>query len=48
MRQIRQCLFNMSYLEAFGVITGVRVDVSKFFRVGAGALKCGPEFGVGV
>jgi len=27
----------MSYLEVFGVLTGVRADVSNFFRVGAGA-----------
>jgi len=27
----------MSYLEVFGVLTGVGVDVSKIFRVGAGA-----------
>jgi len=27
----------MSYLEVFGVLTGVGVDVSKFFWVGAGA-----------
>jgi len=31
----------MGYLEVFGVLTGVRVDVSKFFRVGAGVLKRG-------
>ena len=29
----------MSYLEVFGVLTGVGVDVSKFFRVRAGVLK---------
>jgi len=29
----------MSYLEVFGVLTGVGVDVSKFF--GAGVLKYG-------
>jgi len=34
----------MSYLEVFGVLTGVEVDVSKFFGVGAGVLK--PEAGV--
>jgi len=28
----------MSYLEVFGVLTGVGVDVSKFFGVGAGVL----------
>ena len=27
----------MSYLEVFGVLTGVGVDVSKIFGVGAGA-----------
>jgi len=27
----------MSYLEFFGVLTGVGVDVSKFFEVGTGA-----------
>jgi len=27
----------MSYLEFFGVLTGVGVDVSNFFGVGAGA-----------
>jgi len=37
MRQNRQYLFNMSYLEFFGVLTGVGVDVSNFFGVGAGA-----------
>jgi len=31
----------MSSLEVFEVLTGVRVDVSKFFGVGAGVLKCG-------
>jgi len=31
----------MSYLDVFGVLTGVRVDVSKFFGVGAGVLKRG-------
>jgi len=43
MRQNRQYLFNMSYSEVFGVLTGVRVDVSKFFGVaaGAGVLKRG-------
>jgi len=39
MRQNRQYLFNMSNLEFFGVLTGVGVDVSKFF--GAGVLKRG-------
>jgi len=38
MKQNRQYLYNMSYLEVFGVLTGVRVDVSKFFGVGAGVL----------
>jgi len=31
----------MSYLEVFGVLTGVGVDVSKFFGVGAGVLMRG-------
>jgi len=31
----------MSYLEVFGVLTGVGADVSKFFGVGAGVLKRG-------
>jgi len=31
----------MSYLEVFGVLTGVGVDVSKFFRVGAVVLTHG-------
>jgi len=39
MKQNRQYLFNMSYLEVFGVLTGVGVGVSKFFRVGAGVVK---------
>jgi len=41
MRQNRQYRFDMSYLEVFGVLTGVGVDVSKFFGVGAGVLKHG-------
>jgi len=41
MRQNRRYLCNMSYLDVFGVLTGVRVDVSKFFGVGAGVLKRG-------
>jgi len=41
MRQNRQYIFNMSYLEFFGVLTGVRVHVSKFFRVGARVFKRG-------
>jgi len=41
MRQNRQYLFNMSYLKVFGVLTGVGVDVSKFFGVGAVVLKRG-------
>jgi len=41
MRQNRQYLFNMSYLEVFGVQTGVGVDVRKFLGVGAGVLQCG-------
>jgi len=43
MRYIKHYLFDRSYLEVFGVLTGVGVDVSKFFGVGAGALK--PEAG---
>jgi len=39
MRQNRQYLFNMNYLEVFGVLAGVGVDVSKCFRVGSGVLK---------
>jgi len=39
MRQNRQYLFNMSYLDVFGVLRGVGVDVSKFY--GAGVLKHG-------
>jgi len=31
----------VTYLEVFGVLTGVGVDVLKFFGVGAGVLKCG-------
>jgi len=31
----------MSYLEVFGVSTGVGVEVSKFFGVGAGVFKRG-------
>jgi len=42
MKQNRQHLFNMSYLEFFRVLTGVRVDVSKIFGVGAGVLKRAP------
>ena len=37
MKQNRQYLFNMSYLEVFRVLTGVGVDVSKFFGVASGA-----------
>jgi len=33
----------MSYLEVLGVLTGVGVNVSKFFIVGAGVLKRGVE-----
>jgi len=40
-RQNRQYLFDKTYLEVFGVLTGVGVDASKFFGVGAGVLKCG-------
>jgi len=39
----RHYLFDVSYLEVFGVLTGVGVDVSKFFEVGAAVLK--PEAG---
>ena len=41
MWQNGQCLYKMSYLEVFEVLTGVGVDVSKFFGVGAGVLKRG-------
>jgi len=41
MRQNKQYLFNMSYLEVFGALTGVGVDVSKFFGAGAGVLQHG-------
>ena len=37
MRQNRQYHFSMNYLKLFGVLTGVGVDVSKFFAVEAGA-----------
>jgi len=43
MRQNRHYLFDTSYLDVFGVLTGVGVEVSKFFGVGAGVLK--PEAG---
>jgi len=45
MRQNRQYLFDRSFLEVFGVLTGVGVDVSQFFGVegGAGVLKHGAE-----
>jgi len=33
MSQNRQYLFNMSYLDVFGMLTGVEVDVWKFFGV---------------
>jgi len=39
MSQNRQYSFNMSHLEVFRVLTGVGVDVSKFFGVGAEVLK---------
>jgi len=39
MRQNRQYHFSLNYFEVFGVLTGVKVDVSKIFRVGAGVLK---------
>jgi len=38
MRQNRQYDFSLNYFEVLGVLTGVGVDVSKFF--GAGVLKC--------
>jgi len=41
MRQNRQCDFGLNYFEVLGVLTGVGVDVSKFFGVGAGVLKYG-------
>jgi len=41
MGQNRQYLFNMSYLDVFGMLTGAGVDVSKYFGVGAGVLKHG-------
>ena len=46
MRQNRQYLFNMSYLEVFGVQTGFVENVLTFFGVGAGVLKhvAGAEF----
>jgi len=31
----------MGYLEVFGVLTGVGVDVSKLFAVWAGVWNCG-------
>ena len=34
--ETKQYLFNMSPLEVFRVQSGVGVDVSKFFEVGAG------------
>jgi len=39
MRQNRHYLLDMSYLEDFGVLTGVRVSVWKFFGVRAGVFK---------
>jgi len=41
MRQNRQYLLNMSYLQVFWVQTGIGVDVAKFFRVGVGVLMRG-------
>jgi len=41
MKQNRQYLFNMSYLEVLGVLTRVGVDISKILGVGAGVLKHG-------
>jgi len=38
----------MNYLELFGLLTGVGVDVSKFFGVGAGVLVAWSRSGVGV
>jgi len=43
MRQNQHYLFNMSYLEVFGVLTRVVVDASKFIGVGARVLN--PETG---
>jgi len=43
MRQNRHYLFDTSYLDVFGVLTGVGIDVSKFCGVGARVLK--PEAG---
>jgi len=44
MRQNIHYLFNVSYLEVFGVLTRVGVDVSNFFGVGAaGVLKSEAE-----
>jgi len=43
MRQNRHYLLDMTYLDVFGVLTRVGVDVSKFFGVGAVVLK--PEAG---
>jgi len=37
--QNRHYLFDMCYLEVFGMLTGVGVDVSKFFRVRARVIK---------
>jgi len=45
MRQNRYYLFDTSYLEVFGVWTGVGVEVSKFCGVGAGAGVLKPEAG---
>jgi len=41
MWQNRHYLLDMSYLEVFGVLTGVGVDIAKFFE--AGVLKPEPE-----
>jgi len=46
MRQNRHYFLDMSYLEVFGVLTGIGADVSKFFGVGAGAGVLKPEAGV--
>jgi len=41
MRQNRQYLFNVSYLDVFGVLTGIGGDFSNVFGVGAGVLQRG-------
>jgi len=39
MRQNKHYFFDKSYLEVFGVLTGIRVEVSKFCGVRTGVLK---------